>query len=87
MNQNTSRRRKIIFDAIDNDKTYHEINVVLKNKNEKILNSQDYLTWRQFFFPIAKNDALLYKDIVEDGKDLSWIARKMKELSGRVSIS
>jgi len=40
-----------------------------------------------FSFQLTKNDALLYKDIVEDGKDLSWIARKMKELSGRVSIS
>jgi len=86
-NQQSLRRRKIIFDALDNDKNFYETNLILKRSDEKTLNNLDYLTWKQFLFPISKKDIQSYKDIVEDGKDLSWVARKLKINFSKRTIS
>ena len=87
MNKDTPHRRKLIFDALDNNKSLNEINSFLENLYEKPVNDLDYLAWRDYFFPIAKSDLSFYKGIVIEGKGLSWVGRKLKDRHKKTAIS
>tara|TARA_R110000851_G_scaffold51346_1_gene121967 strand:- start:476 stop:748 length:273 start_codon:yes stop_codon:yes gene_type:complete len=76
-NKNTSRRRRIIFRSIHLGLTYFAINEELGIQKEKPLPIEDYEVWKSLLYPLAANDEIMKKAIIEEGKSLSWITEKI----------
>jgi len=86
-NKDTKARRKLIFSLFDEGKTTTDINKGLRDASQKELDSNEAIVWKQFLHPIAKKDVIMYDSIVVEGKDLSWVARSIKDRYENQTIS
>lgn len=78
-NKDTKTRRKLIFSLFDKEKSIIDINKGLRDASQKEIDSNEAIVWKQFLYPIAKRDVIMYDSIVVEGKDLSWVARSIKD--------
>jgi len=76
-NKNTARRRRIIYRSIHLGLTYFAINEALNKQKEKPLAIEDYEVWKSLLYPIAVENDLMKKAIIEEGKSLAWVAKKI----------
>ena len=67
--------------------TYFSINEALDKQNEKPLAVEDYEVWKSLLYPIASEDDLMKKAIIEEGKSLAWVAEKINKRRQAQTIS
>ena len=86
-NKNTARRRKIIYRSFHLGLTYFAINEALERENEKPMPIEDYEVWKSLLYPIAAEDDIMRKAIIEEGKSLAWVAEKINKRRQAQTIS
>jgi len=86
-NKDTKARRKLIFKLFDEEKSTIDINKGLRCESQKELDNNEEIVWKQFLYPIAKRNKIMYDLIVIKGKDLSWVARSIKARCENQTIS
>jgi len=86
-NKDTHRRRKLIFDLIDEGLSTGEVNDKLKDQNHHPLDKSEESVWFQFLHPVSKRDEIIYRGVVADGKDLAWVGRTLKHRHNKQTIS
>ena len=87
VDKNTQRRRQLIFEGFQADKDLFELNDFLDENKEKNVSYSEYEIWEIYLYPIAARDVILRREIIHEGRSLSWIAREINRQNKRECLS
>ena len=87
VDKNTQRRRQLIYEGFRADKDLFDLNDFLDEHQEKNISRSEYEIWKMYLYPISARDAILRREIIDEGRSLAWIAREINRQKRRECLS
>ena len=88
MRTTSKRKRQLLLELAREKKTVHQVNQILES--DTALGSVTHLEWelwRNFYEPLVQRDSMLEKEIIDEERSLSWLARRANEKTHKTPLS
>jgi hypothetical protein len=73
------RQRMIVYECVRNRMSLPEVNRQLAQRGYPEISDMAYTLWRDYLVPVSERNPRIKEAVINDGADLSQIARQLKE--------
>ena len=85
--KNVVQRNRCLYDSAERGFTYTQVCQELENRFLEKVTYQEWLLWRDFYYPMTHNHTFFKNEIINNNKTLSWLIRKLAERNTKACLS